>query len=63
MSDNILSLCYVSKRTDKYTQFCRIADLVDGDFIPYTYSGTDFYDTDLWTTNNVTSRAGVHRRI
>ncbi len=32
MSDNILSLCYVSKRTDKYTQFCRIADLVDGDF-------------------------------
>lgn len=46
MSDNILSLCYVSKRTDKYTQFCRIADLVDGDFIPYTYSGTDFYDTD-----------------
>ena len=46
MSDNILSLCYVSKRTDKYTQFCRIADLVDGDFIPYTYSVTDFYDTD-----------------
>lgn len=46
MSDNILSLCYVSKRTDKYTQFCRIADLVDGDFIPYTNSGTDFYDTD-----------------
>ena len=46
MSDKIISLCYVSKRNDKSMELCRIADLVDGDFVPYTYTGYDFYDTD-----------------
>ncbi|MBR4752188.1 MAG: hypothetical protein IK077_10545 [Thermoguttaceae bacterium] len=47
MSNKIISLCFVSERTDKYTKFCRIADLDDGNFTPYTYSvDTDFYDTD-----------------
>ena len=47
MPDKIISLCYVSKRNDKSTELCRIADLIDGDFVPYTYStGIDFYDTN-----------------
>ena len=47
MSDKIISLCYVSKRNDKSTELCRIADLIDGSFVPYSYStGIDFYDTN-----------------
>ena len=47
MSDKIVSLCYVSKRGDKSTELCRIADWVDGNFEPYTYNtNTNFYDTE-----------------
>ena len=47
MSDKIISLCYVSKRNDKTTELCRIADWIDGDFVPYVYNtGKDFYDTE-----------------
>ena len=47
MSDKIISLCYVSKRNEKSTELCRIADLEDDAFVPYTYNtGTDFYETE-----------------
>ena len=46
MEDKIISLCYVSKRNDKSTELCRIADYENGEFVPYRFTGTDFYDTD-----------------
>ena len=47
MSEKIISLCYVSKRNDKSTELCRFADLVNDEFVQYTFiPGNDFRDTE-----------------
>ncbi len=47
MDEKIISLCYVSKRNDKSTELCRIADYSQGNFVPYTYHPeAEFYGTD-----------------
>ena len=44
MSDKIISLCYVSSKADKTTELCRIADYIDGAFVPYYFEpGNEFY--------------------
>ena len=44
MSDKIISLCYVSSKGDKTTELCRIADYIDGAFVPYYFEpGNEFY--------------------
>ncbi len=47
MTEKITSLCYVSKRDDRSTQLCRIADYSNGAFHPYTFApGSGFSGTD-----------------
>lgn len=45
MADNtIISLCYVSDKNDKTTRMCRVADYINGRFVPYAYdTSRDFY--------------------
>lgn len=44
MSDKIISLCYVSSKADKTTELCRVADYVDGAFVPYHFEPrNEFY--------------------
>lgn len=46
-SDRIISLCYVSKQSDKTKELCRIADFHNNGFESYVYDSTyDFYETE-----------------
>ena len=47
MSDTITSLCYVSSVRDTRVELCRIADLSNNSFFPYSYDlQVDFYEYD-----------------
>ena len=47
MTDKVTSLCYVSKRDDRSTQICRIADYTDGTLHPYIFTpGSEFTGTN-----------------
>ena len=47
MSDKIISLCYVNSRRERSVELCRIADYVDGKFMPYEQDRfTNFNETD-----------------
>ena len=44
MNDKIVSLCYVNSKGDKTTELCRIADYIDGGFLPYRFDpSNEFY--------------------
>ena len=47
MNNQITSLCYVSKRDERTTQVCRIADYENGRFVPYDLDpDAEFYGTE-----------------
>ena len=47
ITETILSLCYMNSQTEKSVQLYRLADLVDGEYIPYVFeSAFGFFETE-----------------